>query len=318
MAVVFRHFPNSPLPLLPSSSLCPLSSSSSPSPRPQFFASSLSSSPMEKTPKKFMDFPFVTAPHRNLMIDLVSTVENRLQSQLKPCTLPPDVQHYYNQSGTSQGSLHIRSGHSSSQVDFILGSWLHCELPTGGALNITSLSAYLNSSTDAPNFLIELIQSSPTSLVLILDLPPRKDLVLYPEYLQTFYENTHLDSLRQRLEKRPEVRPFYSSALYIRCVTSPTAIMIRVDTEGAEPGRMEEIVKDHVDPVAKEAIATWLDQCACGERKVEEEEKAYLEKRDGLIKNKTIEIDLGSSFPRLFGPDIANRILGVIREVYNG
>ncbi|XWS45277.1 hypothetical protein CRYUN_Cryun15aG0122800 [Craigia yunnanensis] len=135
---------------------------------------------MDNTPRKFLDFPFVTAPHTNLMIDLVSTVENRLQSQLKPCTLRPDVQYYYNQSGTSQGSLHIRSGHSFSQVDFILGSWLHCELPKGGALNITSLSAYLNASTDAPKFLIKLIQSSPTSLVLILDLPPRKDLVLYP------------------------------------------------------------------------------------------------------------------------------------------
>ena len=204
------------------------------------------------------------------------------------------------------------------QVDFILGSWLHCELPTGEALNITSLSAYLNASTDAPNFLIELIQSSPTSLILILDLPPRKDLVLYPEYLQTFYENTRLDSLRQTLEKLPEVRPYYSAALYIRCITSPTSIMIRVNTEGAEPGRMEEIIKDHVDPVAKEAIAIWLDQCACGKRNVEEAEKAYLEKRDGLIKNKTIEIDIGSSFPKLFGPDITNRILGVIREVYNG
>ncbi|WRX11037.1 EF-hand domain - like 10 [Theobroma cacao] len=275
---------------------------------------------MDTNPRKFMDFPFVTTPHRNLMIDLVSTVENRLESQLKPCTLPPDVQHYCNQSGTSQGSLHIRSGHSSSQVDFILGSWLHCELPTGGALNITSLSAYLNVSTDAPNFLIELIQSSPTSLVVILDLPPRKDLVLYPEYLQTFYENTRLDSLRQTLEKLPEVQTYYSSALYIRCVTSPTSIMIRVDTKGAGPGRMEEIVKDHVDPVAKAALGIWLDQCACGQRNVDEAEKAYLEKRDGLIKNKTIEIDLGSNFPRLFGPDIANRILGVIREatLYRG
>ncbi|KAK6258521.1 hypothetical protein SCA6_012995 [Theobroma cacao] len=355
MAVVFRNFLNSPLPSLSSpssSSLCLLSSISPPSPRPQIFASaSPASSPMDTNPRKFMDFPFVTTPHRNLMIDLVSTVENRLESQLKPCTLPPDVQHYCNQSGTSQGSLHIRSGHSSSQkpyvkwfigretcskafhncrkssqendkekVDFILGSWLHCELPTGGALNITSLSAYLNVSTDAPNFLIELIQSSPTSLVVILDLPPRKDLVLYPEYLQTFYENTRLDSLRQTLEKLPEVQTYYSSALYIRCVTSPTSIMIRVDTKGAGPGRMEEIVKDHVDPVAKAALGIWLDQCACGQRNVDEAEKAYLEKRDGLIKNKTIEIDLGSNFPRLFGPDIANRILGVIREatLYRG
>jgi hypothetical protein len=49
---------------------------------------------------KFKAFPYVSAPHRNLMVDLVSTVENRLDSQLLPCTLPPDVQYYQNQSGT--------------------------------------------------------------------------------------------------------------------------------------------------------------------------------------------------------------------------
>jgi red chlorophyll catabolite reductase len=103
-----------------------------------------------------------------------------------------------------------------------LGSWLHCKLPTGGALNITSLSAYLNPSTDAPNFMIELIQSSPTSLVFILDLPPRKDPVLSPDYLQTFYENTQLDTHRQMLAKLPEVQPYVSSSLYLRSVLSPT------------------------------------------------------------------------------------------------
>ncbi|KAL1144200.1 hypothetical protein V6Z11_A11G213900 [Gossypium hirsutum] len=88
--------------------------------------------------------------------------------------------------------------------------------------------------------------------------------------------------------------------------------MIRINTEGTEgdgPGRMEEIIKDHIDPVVKEALGIWLDQCACGNRNVDEAEKAYLEKRDGLVRNKTIEIDIGSSFPRLFGPDVANRIL---------
>ena len=54
--------------------------------------------------------------------------------------------------------------------------------------------------------------------------------------------------------------------------------MIRVDTDGAEPGRMEEIVKDHADPVAKEALGIRLDQCAYGQRNVDEAEKAYLDK----------------------------------------
>ncbi|XP_038718290.1 red chlorophyll catabolite reductase, chloroplastic-like [Tripterygium wilfordii] len=266
--------------------------------------------------RKFIEFPFVSAPHKDLMVGLVSTVENRLGSQLHTCTLPLDVQHYQNPSGSAQASLYIRSGIEPSLVDFILGSWIHCDLPTGGALNITSLSAYLSASTDAPNFLFELIRSSPTSVVLIVDLPPRKDLVLYPDYLQTFYENTQLESRRQSLAKLPEVQPYFSSSLYIRCLSSPTAIMVRIETKAGQPERMEEIIKDHVDPIAKEVLGIWLDQCACGKREVGETEKACLEKRDKLIKSQTVEIDIGSSFPRLFGPEVAERVVGVIREFY--
>lgn len=273
--------------------------------------------PHNEARTKFKAFPYVSAPHRNLMVDLVSTVENRLDSQLLPCTLPPDVQYYQNQSGTGCASLHIRSGDKPSQIDFILGSWIHCELPTGGALNITSLSAYLNPSTDAPNFLFELIQSSPKSLVLILDLPPRKDVVLSPDYLRTFYEDTQLDTHRQRLEKIPEVRPYISSSLYIRSLVSPTAIMVRIETEASGEGRMEEVIKGHVDPIAKQVLGIWLDQCACGEREVGESDRAYLEKRDGLVKSRTIEIDLGSSLPRLFGPEVADRVLGSVREFFS-
>ncbi|XP_031254401.1 red chlorophyll catabolite reductase, chloroplastic [Pistacia vera] len=266
---------------------------------------------------KFLEFPHASAPIRALMFDLVSTVENRLDSQLSPCTLPPDVQYFENQNGNAQASLQIRSGLNSSSIDFILGSWIHCELPTG-ALNITSLSAYLNSSTNAPNFLIELIQSSPTSLIFILDLPPRKDLVLDPDYLHTFYESTKLDTYRQMLEKVPEVRPYFSPTLYIRCAVSPTAIMVRIETESGESARTEEIVRSYVDPVAKELLEIWLNQCACAEREVEETDKAYLEKRDSVNRSKTIEIDLASSFPRLFGQEVADRVIGEIRKVYTG
>ncbi|KAJ7952858.1 putative Red chlorophyll catabolite reductase [Quillaja saponaria] len=318
MDVAFRSFIHSPLPFISSPPSLP---SSRPS-RVQISAlssSSSSSSLMDSQSEgrsKFMEFPFVSAPHKNLMVDLLATVENRFQSQLLPCTLPPDVQYYQNQNGIAQASLQIRSGNDNSPIDFILGSWIHSELPTGGALNITSLSAYLKRSTDAPNFVIELIQSSPTKLVLILDLPPRKDLVLWPDYLQTFYEQTQLDTHRQALEKIPEVQPYFSSSLYIRSVAAPTAIMVRIETQDGGVERMEEIIKNHIDPISKEVLGIWLDHCACARRELGDSERVYLEKRDGLIRKKTIEIDLGSSFPRLFGQEIADRVLGSIREFF--
>ncbi|TKY57414.1 Red chlorophyll catabolite reductase [Spatholobus suberectus] len=308
----------------------PLSILSSPSPRyhlsipsslrlkPSY--SSVSGSLMEETHNqgrtKFMDFPFVSSAQKNLMVDLVSTLENRFHSQLLPCSLPPDVQYYQSQTGTAQASLHIRAAHNNSPVDFVLGSWVHSELPTGGSLDITSLSAYLNSSTDAPNFVFEMIRSSPTMLVLILDLPPRKDLVLWPDDLKTFYEDTQLDTHRQALERVPEVQPYFSSSLYIRTVASPTAIMVRILVENGGVERMEEIIRDHLDPISKQVLGIWLDHCACAKREVGEAERAYLRKRDGLTRNKTIEIDLGSSFPRLFGPEVANRVLEAIKEYF--
>lgn len=183
-------------------------------------------------------------------------------------------------------------------------------------MNITSLSGYLNSSTDAPNFLIELIQSSPTSLVLILDLPPRKDLVLHDNYLKTFYEDTQMDTHRQNLSNLPEVLPYFSSSLYIRSVVSPTAILVRVEADAGKDTRLEEIVRDHVGPVAKEVLRVWLDVCACAEIVVGEAERECLAKRDGIIKRKTLEIDLASSFPRLFGQEVATRVLEALQEVF--
>lgn len=311
MAVIARYFLHSPVLHTPPSSLL----SSSKISRPQIHASSASHSVEGEGRRRFMEFPFVSTPHRDLMAELVSTMETRLEPHLLPCMLPPDVQYYQNQTNAAHASLHIRSGCKPSLIDFILGSWLHCELPSGGALNITSLSAYLNPTTDAPNFLMELIQSSPTSIILILDLPPRKDLVLHPEYLHTFYEDTQLEGQRQLLDKIPEVQPYFSSSLYIRSVVSPTAILVRIETDSG--GRVEEIVRDHVSPVAKEVMRIWLDRCAFGKRQVGESEMSLLERRDQVYKSKTIEIDLGSNLPRLFGQEIADRVLGAVQNVFN-
>ncbi|KAF1864071.1 hypothetical protein Lal_00048636 [Lupinus albus] len=305
-----NHFLHSPISILSSSSS---SSSSSRSKLKPFVSKSV----MDDRSNKFKEFPFVSIEHKNLMVDLVSTLENRFDSQLLPSTLPSHVQHYQNPNATSQASLHIRSAHAHSPIDFILGSWVHSELPTGGSLDITSLSGYLNSSNDAPNFVFEMIRSSPTMLVLILDLPPRKDLVLWPDDLKTFYEDTQLDKHRKALETLPEVQPYFSSSLYIRTVASPTAIMVRIQTENDGGERMEEIIRDHLDPISKQVLSIWLDHCACAKREVGEAERAYLKKRDGIIRNKTIEIDLGSSFPRLFGSEVANRVLEVIKDYFS-
>ncbi|ESQ53381.1 hypothetical protein EUTSA_v10025731mg [Eutrema salsugineum] len=269
--------------------------------------------------RKFMEFPYVSATRRQLMVDLMSTVEDRLHSKLLPCSLPPDVRNFKNPNGSAEASLHIRSGEKSSPIDFVIGSWIHCKIPSGVSLNITSISAFLNSSTKAPNFVVELIQSSPTSLVLILDLPHRKDLVLNPDYLKEYYQDTALDSHRQSLLKLPEITPYVSPSLFVRSAFSPTASMLKIDVEEEE--KLEEILRDHVSPAAKEVLGIWLEHCVReeeqeGKRVMGEEEKLELERRDKSFRKKSIEEDLDSQFPRMFGEEVSSRVVHAIKEAF--
>lgn len=66
---------------------------------------------------KFLEFPYASASVRKLMVELVSLVEDRLGSQLLPCSVPEDVQFYQSENGSSEASLQIRSASLSSQVD---------------------------------------------------------------------------------------------------------------------------------------------------------------------------------------------------------
>lgn len=97
---------------------------------------SSSSSPLMDPLPKFKELPFVPASQRDLMLDLVSTLEARLGSSLLPCSLPPDVQYYRNQNGTAEGSLYIRSGVPSSPVlSFSLSLSFILPLPVTNFLN---------------------------------------------------------------------------------------------------------------------------------------------------------------------------------------
>ncbi|POO02795.1 Red chlorophyll catabolite reductase, partial [Trema orientale] len=74
---------------------------------------------------------------------------------------------------------------------------------------------------------------------------------------------------------------------------------------------------DHVGPVAKQVLQVWLDKCASEKREVAETERDYLQKRDKLVRTKTIEIDLASSLPRLFGPETAERVMAAVKEYFS-
>ncbi|GJY89260.1 red chlorophyll catabolite reductase, chloroplastic [Tanacetum coccineum] len=121
--------------------------------------------------------------------------DNALQMNL---TLPPR---------SSPVMDEMVSGLRWSKIDFILGSWLHCELPTRGALNIISRPTQ-TASREAFRSKISLLRS-----------------------------------------------------LYIPSVVSPTAILVRRETE-----QLEKMIEPHVSLIAMEVLKTWLDICAFGKR----------------------------------------------------
>lgn len=68
--------------------------------------------------QRLMEFPHLLAPHKDLMVGLISAVDKRLHGHLLPssASVPPDAEYHQNQSGASQGSLCINRGVDSSPV----------------------------------------------------------------------------------------------------------------------------------------------------------------------------------------------------------
>lgn len=261
---------------------------------------------------RWVEFPKLSAAGKHLMETVADTMSRDLGDALLPSQTAPDVTSF--QSGTGAGSVTLRAGREGSKIDFVLGSWLSCALPFG-ELNIATLVAILGPEADAPHLLFEFIQSGPGSLVLVLDLLPRKDLVVDPEYLARFYENSSpLEALRQSFEKHPQTQPYLTSALYVRSVVSPTALLYKVSGEGAEGG-LDGVIAELVEPAAVQVVETWVDcyrnvgkDLACGE------EMEHMRKRDELIKSKGVEVDLSTNLPRLFGQEITDRVVAAFRK----
>ncbi|KAG6605236.1 Red chlorophyll catabolite reductase, chloroplastic, partial [Cucurbita argyrosperma subsp. sororia] len=266
---------------------------------------------------KLMEFPHLTAAHRDLMVDLIQAVDDGVGEHLLPSTVPSDVEYYQNQTGTSQGTLLIRSALPPSPIDFMIASWLHLKQPHGGAFNITNIAGYLKTTNDIPHFQFELVQCSPTFLIFFLDLIPRVDIILRPDYLTTFYEETELEKYRRRLDAVSEVSPYFSSSLFFRKVVSSTGILVSVKCEESESGRVEKIIREEIGPISKEVLRIWMELCSNGGREIEDgNERSLLEKRDLMIKKKAIEMDLSKTMPLQFGEEVAERVLRVIRSAF--
>nr|XP_020181682.2 red chlorophyll catabolite reductase [Aegilops tauschii subsp. strangulata] len=253
--------------------------------------------------------------HREVARAVAGEAEARLGDRLLPSAVPADVAEFRNGDGTALGSLDVRRGAPGSSIDFMLQSSLHCKVPNG-AIDITSLFINLNASTDAPHFVMEFIQGSPTSMVVLLDLLPRKDLALHPEYIEKYYGNTEADKQRKIIEELPQARPYLSPSLFVRSAFSPTAVFFTIDCGQGGESVLEEIVHGHLASVVKGLLQIWLGTCAGDTSEVDEGEREIMVKRDRTVRSKSIEVDLTANLPRMFGPDVSGRVIAEIRKAF--
>jgi red chlorophyll catabolite reductase len=209
------------------------------------------------------------------------------------------------------------------QVSFVLGSWLHCKLTsatTTGTLDIATIIVMLGPETDAPHFMLELIRNGSSSLVLLLDLLPRKDVVSDPAYLARFYDEMKLEKQREALERLPQSKVYVPSSLYVRSLVSPTAMLYKFKPlEQEKPGarsadELDLLVNDVLYPTSMQVFFKWLHAFRHRARRVHGDESRMLHDRDSVIKEMGIEIDLRSNMPRLFGHDITHRVIQAYRN----
>eukprot|EP00253_Pinus_taeda_P005506 PITA_05506 len=258
-------------------------------------------------------FPYLTGPCRSMMEDIAESIEQQLGSFLHPTRTPPDVTHFTSPRGNAEGSFILRSGANTSQVRFVFGWWIHCKLGTG-TLDAATLFVMLGPGNDAPHFMMEIIQNDSSNFILLLDLLPRKDLVFNPDYLKTFYEDTELENYRQLVEKAPQSQFYVPSSLYVRSAVSPTALLFKF-RDLSSPHDLHSLVEELIHPTANKVFRTWVDAFdGChGRPEVEEEEKMMILARDEQIRSIGIEKDL-SYLPKLFGQEIADRVIAAIRK----
>jgi red chlorophyll catabolite reductase len=203
------------------------------------------------------------------------------------------------------------------QIDFTLEAWFHRQLPGGGAIDISTLIFFLNGATDAPHFLMELIQGSPTSLVVLIDLLPRKDLPLHPDYIARYYEATGVDAHRQSIERLPQVRPYVSPLLLVRSLWSPTAVVVDVQCGEGGEAALEEIVRGQVATSAKEVLGIWLEHYAAAVE-MSDAEREGIVARDKMISTTELELNLSANLPRMFDADVSARVVAEIRKAFLG
>lgn len=167
------------------------------------------------------------------------------------------------------------------------------------------------------SFLIELIQSGSSSLVILLDLFPRRDLPLHPGYIDRYYNATGMDAHRQDMERVPQVRPYVSPLLLIRSLWSPTAIVADVQCGEGGGAELEETVHGQLARSVTAVLDVWLDTCAVSVLDMEVEEREGMVARDKIIITTDVQLNLSVNLPKMFSTEVSDRVVAEIRKAFS-
>jgi red chlorophyll catabolite reductase len=165
---------------------------------------------------------------------------------------------------------------------------------------------------------MELIQGGPSSLVVLLDLFPRRDLPLHPDYIDRYYGATGIDSHRQSIARIPQVRPYVSPSLLVRSLWSPTAVVVDVQCGEGNESVLEEIVLGQLASSAMAVLDVWLEHCAGSLVEMDAAERESLVARDKMISTTSVKLNFSANLPKMFENDVADRVVAEINKAFLG
>ena len=122
------------------------------------------------------------------------------------------------------------------------------------------------------------------------------------------------------------MKRYIPPSLYIRCATSPTALLYVVDPsewktemvglaeDGGNESGFDSAIKDVVHGIARQVVQTWIDIVGNAKEVEKGEARIKLAARDEVVRRNGIEFDLTSNLPRLFGEEITEKVVKAFRD----
>ncbi|GBG85245.1 hypothetical protein CBR_g39811 [Chara braunii] len=258
---------------------------------------------------------------RELHLDLRRKIESEGGVTFKDNKAPPELTYMSNPDNLARGSFVLRNGDGDEVHAMVEGAIRMVR--DGKSIGTSFFSLWMGPSTDAPHIMFEWFMSE-KRVFFLMDLKPRRDLVLHVDYLDEVYMNSGLEELRNRCDKDERMKKYHLTRLYAQHSFSPSYLAYTValsddpinKDEGGEEdgGPMPRALREVVRPIALECLDIWLSLRRSRANNVSSSsDRESLARRDYVHRAETIRREEG--LERTFGVELASKLKDAIKSV---